>query len=57
MNENHCPPHQGTNLDIVIHIYIWSAQGMNNCVKYLSNVIDLTFDYSFDERDDSIATY
>ncbi len=57
MDENHCSLHQATNLDIVIHVYIWSAQAMNNSINYLPNVIELTFDYSFDEPDGSIVTY
>ncbi len=48
--------HQATNLDVVTHVYIWSAQNMKNCVNYLPNVIELTFDHSFDEPDDSIVT-
>ncbi len=34
MDENHCPTHHETNLDIVTHVYICSAQSMNNCVNY-----------------------
>ncbi len=56
MNEKRCPTHQETNLDIVTHVYICSAQSTNNCVNYFPNATELTFDYGFDEPDDSIVT-
>jgi hypothetical protein len=45
-DENRCPTHQQTNLDIVTHVYICSAQSMSNCVNYFPNVIELSITVS-----------